>query len=256
MSLISKIETASAISRGFICMTGYTVASPFHRPSRLRFLEAARERFSVYLREPTLERVAVSELVDTVEEIVLRHSIAGEWQVTLPELAVLVGIAKSRSVSNIFEIGTFDGRTSLNLSLNSPSAAIRTIDLPDGVPGSPGGKKPGSLIRERVQEGAIEQLFGNSLEYDFSPWYGKQDFVFIDAGHSYRNALADSKTALKLVEGQEAIILWHDYASMPGVTQAVEETCAQISSDVTTGWIEGTSLAFVVSRPGSPIRLK
>jgi len=171
-------------------------------------------------------------------------------------IAVIVGIVRARRPDDIFEIGTFDGRTTLAMHLNLPEATIHTIDLPGGKPGSPGGNEPGHLFHGKVRDGAIEQLYGNSLEFDFSSWHGKQDLVFVDAGHSYRNALADSRTALRLVEGREGAVIWHDYAVMPGVTRAVEEIIPEVASDVEFKWIEGTSLAVMVARPGQPIRLR
>lgn len=49
--------------------------------------------------------------------------------VRISELAILAALAeRCRDGSNIFEIGTFDGRTTLNLALNAPeSCNIHTL---------------------------------------------------------------------------------------------------------------------------------
>ena len=52
------------------------------------------------------------------------------------ELAVLAQAAAAVSPGDeIIEIGTFDGRTTLNLALNAPPTShIFTLDLPAGAP--------------------------------------------------------------------------------------------------------------------------
>src|SRR5690606_20315706 len=111
----------------------------------------------------------------------------------------------------IFEFGTFDGRTTLNLHRNCPAAMIHTLDLPPTQQNLPDHKSAGELLQKHDTLGRVHQLYGNSLDFDFSDFVGKQDFVFIDAGHSYRNAISDSKNALRMLEGREGVIVWHDY---------------------------------------------
>lgn len=237
-------------------MAGHAILSPFDRNSRIKFLEACREHFGVYLIKPNLRQAEPDEIVDSTLPINLEQYIRGRWQVTMVELTVIASLVRGRDPKHVFEIGTFDGRTTLNISLNVPNAEIHTIDLPAGTPGAPEGKKPGQLIRDRIERGEIKQLFGNTLEYDFSPFFGTQDLVFVDAGHGYVNALADSKTALQLVQGREGIVVWHDYAVMPGVTRAVEEVMQTVESEVDFCWVKGTSLAMMLPKVGHPIKLK
>lgn len=255
MSLNSNLQTFSAIVRGFLKVNCSAILSLFHWPTRTSFLESVREYQRVYLRKPRLRQIPTAGIIDDSETIQLTRCVRNEWQTTLVELAVIVGIVRSRKPAHIFEIGTFDGRTTLAMHLNFPNAAIHTIDLPGGKPGSPGGNAPGYLFHDVVEEGVISQLYGDTTQFDFSPWFGTQDLVFVDAGHSYRNALADSHTALRLVEGREGTVIWHDYAVMPGVTRAVEEIMLEVVSEVDFHWIKGTSLAVMVVRPGHPVRL-
>jgi predicted O-methyltransferase YrrM len=171
-------------------------------------------------------------------------------------LAFIASLAVHRRPKSIFEFGTFDGRTTLNLHANCPDAAMHTIDLPPNVHQLADDKTAGSLIRELVANGKIRQLYGDSTKFDFSQFFGKHDFVFIDAGHAYANVISDSRNALRLVEGNEGAIVWHDYAHLPDVTQAVEDIRGEISSDVAFTWLEGTSLAIMQTAPRAPLRLK
>lgn len=253
---MTRQATLRALTRGTLRMCSSAIRAPFNRSARRSFLEAARVYHGVYLREPRLPTIPPEEILAESSPIQITRYVRGKWELALQELAILVGLVRERGARHVFEIGTFDGRTTLNIHLNAPDATIHTIDLPGGNDLAPDGKRPGSLIRDLAAQGAIHQLWGDSTTFDFSPWFGTQDLVFVDAGHGYTNAAADSLTALRLVEGREAVILWHDYGSWPGVTQAVDEVRDIVSSPVFMGWIDGTALAVLVARPGEPIRLK
>src|SRR6185436_7400551 len=134
----------------------------------------------------------------------------------------------------LFEIGTFDGRTTMNMAANSPAEAhVYTLDLPaaqventafrlelneDAYVKKPvsGGRFIGSHLNRK-----ITQLFGDSGTFDFSPFAGRVDFMFVDGSHSYEYVLSDTRNVLKMVK-EGGIILWHDYVKsgftpFPGV---------------------------------------
>ena len=54
------------------------------------------------------------------------------------------------------------------------------------------------------------ELFGDSMNFDFSPYHGKMDFVFVDANHSYAYVKSDTENAFQMISPRGAI-LWHDY---------------------------------------------
>ena len=207
MSWTIRAATISAITRGFTKMCGSALIAPFHRPTRISFLQTSRIHYDVYVREPRLPENSPEEFLDDAAPIQVARYVRGKWELSPLELNLIIGIARARQAAQIFEIGTFDGRTTLNLHLNAPSATIHTIDLPPGRLDMPDSKVAGSLIHELVRAGSIIQLWGDSTQFDFSPWFGTQDFVFVDAGHGYKNALADSRTALRLVEGRGKIVV-------------------------------------------------
>jgi hypothetical protein len=124
------------------------------------------------------------------------------------------------------------GRTTLHLAANS-KALIYTLDLPpkgqkdysnpvvydpdlDVYP-----EKAGIKFQNTIHAERIRQLYGNSLTFDFSPFYGKIDCVFVDANHHYDFVLWDSMNAFKMIKSN-GVIIWHDYASYaPGVIKAL-----------------------------------
>jgi predicted O-methyltransferase YrrM len=139
---------------------------------------------------------------------------------SLLELASLAYLLQAIKPALIFEIGTFVGRTTRHFAVNSPdSCRVITLDLDqknaahqigEGFVGKPEGSR-------------ITQLHGDSLTFDFSRWFKKCDFVWIDACHDYRYVEADTNTALRLVK-PGGWIAWHDYrhsAWWSGVTRCV-----------------------------------
>ncbi len=174
------------------------------------------------------------------------------------ELAVLAKAAASvRSGAEIVEIGTFDGRTALNLALNAPDGThVFTLDLPAGAettfaparterefiekprPGSRFQNYAGAWSSCRAR---IVQLIGDSAAFDWSPHFGKAALVFVDGSHAYEYALHDSEIAFRLV-AQNGMIIWHDYGVWKGITQALDEIEAACQLGLRR--IRGTSLVF------------
>lgn len=153
------------------------------------------------------------------------------------EIVTVCQIVRFLSPQTIFEIGTFEGETTVHMAANS-TARIWTLDLPPTQ-----GRKgchpddPGWRIRETSYGERCIQLLGDSRTFDFGEWRGRMDFVFVDAGHDYENVRSDSLRAMELISEQGAIV-WHDYAPYElGVVRALDELNEQLFH------IEGTSLA-------------
>jgi Methyltransferase domain len=176
--------------------------------------------------------------------------------VNLAELAVLASAAAAtRTGEEIIEIGTFDGRTTLNLAVNSrPHLNVFTLDLPPDVAPkfalaqgeSAFVQKPrsGRHFREVPAEWAaaarrITQLFGDSAAFDWSAHFGRAGLVFVDGSHAYDYVIADTDTALRLV-ANKGMVIWHDYGVWDGVTRALEEI--EASRHLGLRHVRGTSL--------------
>lgn len=178
--------------------------------------------------------------------------------VTIPELAIICGIARDCGGKGVlFEIGTFDGRTTLHLAVNTgPDVQVVTLDLPRGEETAfslATGEEhmvdkgeSGSVYREYARQAPeitdkIKQCYGDSATFDFSAWHGACSFVFIDASHQYENVLSDSRNAMAMIRSG-GVILWHDYGVWEGVTRALEELAK--SELLHLQHIAGTSLVY------------
>ena len=185
------------------------------------------------------------------------------------EIDVINKLVKFYASKTIFEIGTFDGRTTLNLAAHSPSdAQVYTLDLPQteidatALRIDQGDRlfinKPRSGVRFQNSEVAqkIIQLYGDSAKFDFSPYFNKIDFLFVDGSHSYDYVIQDSKTALNLIR-EDGIILWHDYVRSgptpwPGLGRAIDELFSNDSRFRNMKHIAGTAIV-ILKRSGNKV---
>lgn len=73
------------------------------------------------------------------------------------------------------------------------------------------------------EEARIEQLYGDSKQFDETPYLNWADLVFVDGSHAESYVLSDSAKALRIVK-PGGLIVWHDYAGprhAPGVFRAL-----------------------------------
>lgn len=189
--------------------------------------------------QPTrLPQGAWSELLPS-SPIRLVATAKADGNVNLAELAVLAQAAAAIPVGTmIVEIGTFDGRTTLNLAVNAPAPTrVVTLDLPPGDAAAyalaPGERhyvdkpRPGARIRAAAPPWSdssvrITQLSGDSATFDWTPYAGQAGLVFVDGSHAYDYVRKDSESARRLV-ASGGLVLWHDYGRWDGVTRALEE---------------------------------
>jgi predicted O-methyltransferase YrrM len=215
-----------------------------------------------------LPEVDWSELIPTDMIVAVREmDTAVDGNVTAQELEIICKLVKLTDPTVLFEIGTFDGRTTLNLAAQSRAGArVYTLDLPRagmdgaGLPLAVHDRKyidkanSGLRFRGTDVEDKILQLYGDSATFDYRPYLGKVDFVFIDGSHSYHYVLHDSWTALELVRGP-GLIVWHDYVSKghqcwPGLVRALDELHANEPAFRSIKHIAGTALAVLqISSP-------
>jgi hypothetical protein len=210
-----------------------------------------------------LPSVPLDSIGDPAMPITILEPGARPGNVSPLELIVLVRIVRWLAPAASFEIGTFDGRTTLNIAANMPSdGMVATLDLPraqiDGTRFAVERDERNFIDKERsgarfagtVFEPRIQQVYGDSASYDFSRFRGRFDFVFVDASHAKANVLSDARTAVSLLHvgpggAPRGFVLFHDYGSWEGVTAALEELAAGGAPFSGLRAIAGTSFAFL-----------
>jgi predicted O-methyltransferase YrrM len=152
------------------------------------------------------------------------------WNVKLHEEIYLSAAVQTLKPNRIFEIGTFDGNTTRRLAEAAPdSAEVFTLDLPESMfdatqgPEAFSGARVGERYKDSPSAGKIHQIRADATTFDFSPYFGSIDLVFVDAAHDYPHGLTDTKNALKIVR-PGGFIIWHDFEPYwSGLVQAIVE---------------------------------
>jgi hypothetical protein len=175
-------------------------------------------------------------LGDASQPLVLPDLVAADGNVSLLELGVLARLVRSRSPRVIWEIGTFDGRTTRVLAANAPDAEVHTLDLPPSAESAHALSGAERQFVEKDASGArfvgtaeaarITQHLGDSARYDLAPWGGRTDLVFVDGSHVEAYVRSDTARARALTDGRSAVVVWHDYGAWPDVTRVLDELAA------------------------------
>ncbi|MCC6865832.1 MAG: class I SAM-dependent methyltransferase [Ignavibacteria bacterium] len=190
---------------------------------------------------------------NNIEDVKIEKWNFRQGNVTLNELYILCLTAKLLKPKIIFEIGTFDGRTTLHLAVNTVNETkIHTLDLPPeklneiNMKLDPGdlqlitksGFRIGECFLNRVEKEKIIQHFGDSAKFDFSEFNKKVELFFIDGAHSYNYVKTDTENALKSLT-PNGIIFWHDYSNVADVAEYLNK----LNESLNIYRIQNTSLA-------------
>jgi len=147
--------------------------------------------------------------------------------VTRPnETQILATVTCELKPRTVFEIGTYNGFTALHFAYNTPDdSKIYTLDLPPDFEIRDKGhysyddflvvELSKKNVARRVYKSnpmgrKIVELFGDSEKFDYSPYYGKIDLVFIDGNHSYAYVKSDTENAFRMLSDR-GVIIWHDF---------------------------------------------
>ncbi len=193
------------VAKGMLAISPVSFAQLFRRPRNLPVLHSdvlRAFRANAGLRAPA---ILPSELFAVNGPVELRVGEMGIYPYDESQYLVieLTAILKPKLA---LEIGTFRGLVTSLIAMNMPEEGkIYTLDLPDGmVPKHASDlvylksidSHLGEYFRNTPWMGnKIEQLRGNSLEYDFTPYYDRMDLVVVDASHTYAAVFSDSMNA-------------------------------------------------------------
>ena len=151
-------------------------------------------------------QISITDDIIEVDKVQFKNGDTYDFE--LIEFLCLLGKNK-----NVFELGTYRGRTTHNIALNAKE--VYTFDYGSNL--SPGGYDDyivGEVYKSKGHTN-ITQLIGDSLTFDFSPYYGMFDLVYLDAGHTEEYVKNDWELSKKLIKPSGCIVV--DDASWPDV---------------------------------------
>ena len=178
------------------------------------------------------------------------------------EAWILAVLAKG--TRRLFEFGTCTGKTAYLWARNqSDGGSVITLTLrPDqldayrAAPGDDPAAESYAKQESRFSrflytatdvEPRVTQLYGDSKQFDETPYAGSCDVVFVDGSHAHSYVVNDSAKALRMVR-PGGLVLWHDYSpGSPGVFRALNE----LSRRLPLLHVEGTTLVAYRHRTGA-----
>lgn len=216
------------------------------------------------------ERIKRVNLADVFPEKVEKESIhlenfLGHWgNASIEAVCKIALIVKFLHPMRIFEFGTYNGLTTLQMALNAPkNCIVYTLDLPikqsmavismsvlDNYVAwhfrQKFGTTTGSYFKGRTDI-KIVQLRQDSAKFNFSQFLNKIDIVFIDAAHDYYHKKYDSENAFKILK-PGGVIIWDNYGDVgnPEVTRYLLE----ISGKYKLFHLRGTQLVIWWNKHG------
>jgi len=182
---------------------------------------------------PRLPRATLDDLFPGIGQltILMQHEVR-ERALLHAEAYVLSLIAAFVEPKRIFEIGTATGQSTLLMARQAPNATVDTLDLGSARPalGVQADEPPwaeveaiGTAYRGTEHGDRITQHLGDSASFDYEPFAGVVDLVFVDGAHTYDYVCSDSRNALHIL-APRGVIVWDDcnYQN-PGVSRALYE---------------------------------
>jgi predicted O-methyltransferase YrrM len=164
----------------------------------------------------------------------------------------------SKHIDRAFEFGTCTGKTAYLWARNSqPNARITTLTLaPEQAKsasyGAGDSRKAGKRAEDESAftkflysgtdvESKITQLYGDSKEFDETPYAGSCDLVFIDGSHAYSYVESDTQKALRMLR-PGGVIVWHDYRWPGGSAKGVYEYLNRLRAELPLKHLRGTNM--------------
>ena len=146
----------------------------------------------------------------------------------------------AKQARTFFEFGTCTGKTAYLWARNAPpDARVVTITLAPTqrdsyrTDASDNAQDVAFALAESdfteflytgtPEEARITQLYGDSKQFDETPYRDWADLVFVDGSHAESYVRSDSEKAMRIVK-PGGLVLWHDYAGprhAPGVFRAL-----------------------------------
>jgi predicted O-methyltransferase YrrM len=163
--------------------------------------------------------------------------------VTRQSSLVLCALGALLRCKMIFEFGTFRGDTTWLLAHNLPRAFVYTLDLcgPAAIDSAQLELTDaaeyfqewdrGVRFRDTPEATRITCLVGDSATFDFSPYRGTMDLIYIDASHSFSYVKSDTEAALAMLSPSGTIV-WDDYTHYSGIWKYLDDLAAGLDRPI------------------------
>ncbi|MCX8155444.1 MAG: class I SAM-dependent methyltransferase [Verrucomicrobiae bacterium] len=203
-----------------------------------------------------------------IERVHLPPRLTDAGGTSVGELALLAAVTRLLQPRCVFEIGTFNGRTTTVFLMNTPPAArVFSLDLPPSAPPPDQSmidsdrdliqrRRLAAYVYEHGLEARFEQLLGDSLAFDPAPFAARVDLGFIDGAHALPYVRNDTEKMARMIT-PNGLVFWHDYGGrgrfgpLTAYLESLQNRLALYRVPGTTlAWTTGHELRKVL--PGNP----
>jgi hypothetical protein len=137
------------------------------------------------------------------------------------ELLTLAAVTRLLKPKRIFEIGTYNGRTTATFILNSSyDCEVFTLDLPPENSHLQGylstdielvqDRRPETFLRRAGLSNRYRQIYCDSMMFDPEPFRDSVELGFIDGAHAEEFVRNDT-LKMAIMMSRRGYVLWHDY---------------------------------------------
>jgi Methyltransferase domain len=184
------------------------------------------------------------------------------------EILTLAAVTRLLQPKRIFEVGTYNGRTTAVFILNSsPQCEVFTLDLPPQTGNLQGYLSTDiGLVQDRRPEGYLEraglthryqQIYSDSMTFDPEPFRDSVELGFIDGAHAEEFVRNDTMK-MAVMMSRRGYVFWHDYGgrgSFRPLSQYLETLPIQIyrMPATTLAWTTAAEIKKLVT-PKRPVR--
>jgi Methyltransferase domain len=191
--------------------------------------------------------------IGPTQRVQLPSRIQDDGGTSLAELATLAAAAQVVKPRRVFEIGTFNGRTSATFIMNSPAeAVVYSLDLPLSVQDGHGmiesdielvkQRRLGAWVYEHQLEDRFRQLLCDSLDFDPLPYRDSIELGFVDGAHA-RKYVENDTEKMAIMMAPRGLAFWHDYGGR-GRFGPLTEYLEELGRQIRLFRVPGTTLAW------------
>ena len=157
-----------------------------------------------------LPQLDLLDLLPTFDERVTPYAFLEVGSTTI-DLARLRALARRYDHCRYFEIGSWRGESVANVATVAKECI--SLSLSDEEMRQAGWGEPYVATAKFFSRHLpnVVHIGHDSRTFDYTPYLGTCDLVFIDGDHSYDGVRSDTEHAFRLLRDERSVIVWHDY---------------------------------------------
>jgi hypothetical protein len=155
---------------------------------------------------------------------------------------VVAALARLLECETIFQLGPDNGDTAWLLAHNLPNARVFVLDERIVAPNQPApgptdrvyqlpGRDHGFSLDAAPAAGRITQLHGDSATFDFLPYTGSADLVYIEGSRRPDQVRSDTEASFGLLS-ELGTIVWDGYSGDAGVYAYLNELAPSLDRPI------------------------